>query len=239
MRPRSIICSLALSVSLVFSVLPGAIHAASPEPRNETPVVVAEDKTVEADCKVWVDSPANERPCEPGSVIFARHTTYGEVKKAGITDYAVLTGDAEEDRRLQDLLVSKVSQRIKERKTNSVQTMANCWWHWKTIGGSYLSIPSDPNSTRMFYQVSYQVWDDCIITGVSDQSRTSGPVMNWLQSCSRGTAECVGRNGMAVNGNWTAWQPMLDTAVGAEYRHLSASPCWYCGMPYGINTFVQ
>jgi hypothetical protein len=50
-------------------------HAAPINRPNDTPVIVAEDKTSEADCGQWYDTPANRVPCDPGTVIFGRKTT--------------------------------------------------------------------------------------------------------------------------------------------------------------------
>lgn len=239
MRLRLMLMGLVLGSSLLFGAHPLTAQATEAPPAGTTPVAVAEDKTVEADCRFWVGSSAAERPCDPGSVIFVRPTTYRTASAAGITDYAILTGNAAQDQQIRDTLAETVHQRIRAAHTPSGDAQAmGCWNHAQSFNGSYLSIPSDSNSTRMFYQVSYQVWVDCAITWVQDQSRTSGPQMNWLQSCSKGTLNCSRRD-ILVGGNWTAWHGMFDTRVDAEYRHLSAAPCWSCGMPYGFSTFKQ
>lgn len=72
--------SMLFAAMLVFGFSTVATQAAVNEPPDDTPVVVIEDNTVPADCKSWEDSPANEKPCDPGSIIIARDTTYKEVK---------------------------------------------------------------------------------------------------------------------------------------------------------------
>lgn len=60
MRPRSVISGLAFAASLVLGGLSGVVHAS--EPADDTPVVVAEDKTIEADCVQWEGTPENQKP---------------------------------------------------------------------------------------------------------------------------------------------------------------------------------
>lgn len=227
---RSVVGVLVLGIAFMFSALPSA--AARAAPANDAPVVVAEDKTVEADCQFRINTADTARPCDPGTVIFARKTTYGEVKQAGMTEYALLSNDPAQDQAVQDALVGKVRHRIKPKHMRPF----GCAYGWKEQRGSYLSIPGNAASARISYSFQYTVYADCSVVGVSDAAQISVGQLQWLQSCSRGTAQCA-RRGINMTVNWSAYQPLLDTTVGAEYRHLSAAPCWNCGMPYGIHNF--
>ena len=86
-----------LIVGLLASVLSITAMAQADLPEN-TPVIVVEDKTVEADCKVQLDQSALEQACPSGSVIFAREVTYGEAKKSKIKDYIISSRDAKKGR---------------------------------------------------------------------------------------------------------------------------------------------
>jgi hypothetical protein len=92
------------------------MSSANPKPNDTTWVVVAEDRTSEADCKVWIDSPANEQACDPGSVIVARRTTYREVEQNRTADYAVLTGDKQKDVHIERELVAKVTAQLRDQQ---------------------------------------------------------------------------------------------------------------------------
>src|SRR5689334_21140260 len=131
--------SIIFAALMLFGVHSTAL-AASSKPQKETRVVVAEDKTKEAQCLSWVDSPANEKPCLPGSVIFARETTYAEVKRSGIVDYVVLTGNAAEDTSSINRLVDRVHMKVAPKQRFIDAAVQSCTSvTGKQIGGSYLS----------------------------------------------------------------------------------------------------
>jgi hypothetical protein len=78
----------------------------------------------------------------------ARTTTYAAVKQAGITEYARLTGDLQQDRAVQDRLVGRVHDRVRPKRS---QPFA-CAVGWKEVNGSYFSIPSNATSARIFFR---------------------------------------------------------------------------------------
>lgn len=212
------------------------------EPDDETPVIVAEDKTKEAQCIKWVDSPKNVRPCPPGSVIFTRETTYGEVKQKGIKDYTILTGDSSIDNLLTNQVANHAHSRMSPISEISDFTLQSCRATTnKRIGGSYLSKINDANSTRISYEVEYDVNAGCDVTNVSDRAKTSGERLTWAQTC-------TGRNGNVltncnawsqhINGNWFGWLPEQSSRIGAQYTHIS-----YIGLfsarPYGFTSFTD
>lgn len=233
MSRRLMVGCLILGMAVLIAGFPHAVTAAPSDLPDQARVVVAEDQTAASDCQTWGDTPQHAVACDPGTVIVARTTTYAEVKQAGITEYARLTGDPQQDRAVQDRLVGSVHDRVRPKRS---QPFA-CTVGWKEINGSYLSIPSNATSARIFYSVRYWVAADCRALEIKDLSRISAGQLQWLQSCSNGAANCSGR-GFNMTVNWSAPQAMFDSRVGAEYRHLAAAPCWNCGMPYGIHHFA-
>jgi hypothetical protein len=239
MRIRLMVGSLLMGVSLAVGGVPVAAHEglrlANAEPRPDTRVVIAEDKTVEAECVQAVqikNRPMHEGPCMPGSVVFTRETTYAEAKTAGISDYVILTGDVEQDRKLTHELAEKVHV---EKSGDRVHTRA-CWWGPGNMSGSYKIIPDDPNSARMQYEVQYD-HQGCQIGNIRDRSAMNAGQLNWEQTCTLlGPNNCKLRN-ILVGVAWTGWQAALNSAQGQRYTHISSAPCWNCGRPYGFQDF--
>lgn len=229
---RLTIMSFVLVMSLVLSVVPSQVSA-SPKPADDTPVIAAQDQTREADCKSWVDSPENEQPCELGSVIIARDTTYAEVKKKDIKEWAVRAKDEKQNKIIEQELVGKVRKRV---HGDTVTAAACVFTPNKSKSGSYLTIPGNPNSARVEYTFRYTLQGNCAVTDAVDYGRIIAGVLTWSQSCVFGLNNCVPRN-VVMNQNWAGPFGLPNTAVGREYRHISVSPCGTCGRPYGINTF--
>lgn len=232
---RLVFVGLVFAASLFGNGLTTSL-AASSEPSSDTRVVVAEDKTTEADCKSWVGSPANEKPCKRGSVIFARETTYGEVKQAGIKDYAILTGDSKQDEAIQDELVAKV--RHDKVGKQSRQLAAACTDQAFYVGSNYLSKPGDANSVRITWEMQYRRMPDCSVIYISDHAKVSVSSYIWWRSCVNATSDCTDRNIIMDNKDWQPrppnWKTMdFNSFVGREYRHISEKPCTLCGQPYG------
>lgn len=196
MRSRFVLGLLMLAAwSVMYLGTPTS--SASSKPDDTTRVVVAEDRTSEADCKVWIDSPTNEAACSPGSVIVARRTTYGEVKQTESAHYAFLTGDQQHDVDIERELVARVSTQIHGQQ---IQPTA-CTEGWPGVIGSYLSVPSNPNSTRITYELKYHRRVDCVIDFISDRARTSGPTLGWQVSCVNKSQDCTQR-GVVMDANW-------------------------------------
>jgi hypothetical protein len=104
-----------------------------------------------------------------------------------------------------------------------------------------LSIPSNPNSTKITYELKYRRQADCVVDFINDRARTNGPTLGWQVSCVNKSQNCTQR-GVVMDANW---QPRNDaffnmafnSFVGQEYWHISTAPCWNCGNPYGIYVF--
>ncbi len=240
MQPRFRIVVTLIALILISNGLFGITLAAPPELPDSTPVVIAEDKTREADCRSWVGSPANERPCQPGSVIFARRTTYGEAKQLGIRDYAILTQDSEKDQKLEDKLVTKVRHDIvgKPLATNSIRLSAACIDKWFWVASSYLSNPNDPGSARISWEMQYHRRADCSITDIVDRGRVNVSSYIWWMSCVNADLDCTNRGIIMDNIDWQPrppnWKGMaFNSFQGKEYRHVAERPCSYCYRPYG------
>lgn len=75
-RRGLVVVGMLASMLLLGSLPARAEHLQPAAPRPATRVVVAEDKTEEADCRTWIDTLQEERACDPGTVIVARMTTY-------------------------------------------------------------------------------------------------------------------------------------------------------------------
>lgn len=221
-----------LIATLLLSPISSSVYAA-PKLKDDTPVVVAEDQTKEADCMVWSNSPESKQPCEPGSVIFARDTIYAEVKKNNIQEWAVLTNDPKLNDAIEQELVGKVRKRV---HGTTYTALACVFTPNKSKSGSYLTIPNNPNSARVEYTFRYTIQGTCGITDAADYGRITANTLQSIQSCVDGINNCVGRN-VIMNQNWSGPFALPNTQVGREYRHISGSPCAGCGKPYGINTF--
>lgn len=204
------------------------------QPDDSALIVVVEDRTAQAECTMWIDSPTNEVPCSPGSVLIARRTTYRDVQRAGLTHYAVLTGNQQHDVRIERELVATVSTHIRRQ---SMQPTA-CAEGWPWAGGSYLSIPDNPASTKITYELKYHRRVDCVIDSISDRARTNGPALGWQVSCVNKNQDCTQR-GVVMDANWQPrngafFNMAFNSLVGREYWHIATAPCWNCGNPYGI-----
>jgi len=64
--------------------------------RPDTPVIVAEDLTREADCRRSVDG-GPEYPCPLGSVLYVRETTYAEVTAKQLKHWSVRSPNRQQD----------------------------------------------------------------------------------------------------------------------------------------------
>ncbi len=232
MHPRQFIGSLVLGASLLLGGLPAN---AAEKPAAATRVAVAEDKTVEAQCAQSVqinNGPIREKVCAPGSVIFVRQTTYAEVEQAGIQDYVVLTGDAEVDRAKEDKLAAKV-----HKDKSAAYAPLACGWGNVTLRGSYLMVPSDPNSTRVSYEVNYDK-NNCQFVNVRDRSTINWGSATWEKTCVTDLdMNCSWRGFGIPAGGWTGWQAAMNTWNNNKYVHISVAPCAFCGRPYGWQWF--
>ncbi len=205
------------------------------EIKDSTPVVVAEDKTQEVDCQIWVDTENNINACPGGSVIFTREAVYREVREKGITYFAVLTGNTNRDDKVTDELAFRARS---ELAPSSASLLAACNpVNGKQIGGSYLSRPSDANSTRIFYEVRYNVDSACNVTNVSDRTRSGGEIFTWVRSCTGGQGSCTD-HGITFDAVWTGWRGAINSRIDAQYTHTSYVN-FITGRPYGWTFFVN
>lgn len=219
----------------------GVTQAEPTDLRDTTPVIIAEDKTKEADCKAFVGSPQNQQPCKPGSVIFARQTTYREVKAHGIQQYVLLTRDAHLNQQLQDELVTRTRQAIVGSSPDGAAesiTPAACTQKGFWVGSNYQSDPKNAASIRIFWEMQYTREADCRITHIVDRGKVSQLTYVWWRSCVNAGSDCTNRSIVMDAVDWKprppAWQGMaFDSFFGREYRHVSDKPCTLCGQPYG------
>lgn len=235
MRIRSTILALITAVLGLSSVMPYAASAKKPDITDTTPVVVAEDKTLEVDCQFWVGSEDNLDPCLAGSVIFTRETLYSEVRERGITYFDVLTGDPKKDDKITDNLAFRAR---KDMAPSMLGTMATCTpVSGRRMGGRYHIKPGDTTSPRIYYEVQYDVSATCNVSLVSDRTKSDGARYTWVKSCTGGQALCTDE-GIQFDGAWTAFKWKLDTVIGAQYTHISYID-FLTAKPYGWTFFVN
>jgi hypothetical protein len=247
MRVRSSIGVVAI-VLVMFGA--GVVQAEKAELSDVTPVIIAEDKTKESDCKSFVGSPQNEQPCKPGSVIFARQTTYSEVKARGINKYSILTNNAKMNEQLQDKLVADARDALVGSSPDAQGTSLNESFHPQAVctqkgfwvGSNYLSNPNNAASTRIFWEMKYTRQADCRITQIVDRGKVSQLTYVWWRSCVNTGADCTNRSIIMDAIDWKprppAWQGMaFDSFFGREYWHISDKACTLCGQPYGLWRF--
>ena len=212
-------------------------------------VLVAEDKTKEAECKQWYDSPDKLQPCPAGSVVFTRETTLDEVKARNIYVYVELADGQVVTEQIKSDLVKRIPlgtqpaslSRTPARTTTQqadapAGTTATCLaQNGRSMGSNYLVDPNNANSTRVSFQVKYNVLSNCNVTSVIARSMVSTGQWQWKYSCLRdlGT-NCQDHYVWMVTAWPSQWEneSVYGSSVGAAYAHVSASPCTFCGDPY-------
>jgi len=225
-----------LGIFMIFLTFTPIVSAAQSTISEDTPVLVAEDKTAEVDCGQWEGTPSNRRPCDPGTVIIVRVTTFAEVKEKNIEVYEIATGDPQQDEEIERSLVKQIAP---EETPSSRNT---CTEGTGTLGGDYLVKPDDPNSTRVFFEVEYGRDWQCNVFNIKDRSKVSQGTWTWDQTCVRSVDQsCTTRN-YTMTTNFSPWLGNLPSAnVGSRYTHISARPSgcgiFPCGRPYTQRTY--
>jgi len=117
----------------------------------------------------------------------------------------VITGDQATDAQAVRQLVDRVQQQAAPaRHIPRAGTLACTSVTNKQIGGSYLAKPDDPASTRISYQITYNVNTACAVSNVMDRTKTSGASLTWAQTC-------TGRN---AQGTWTGCTTWNRAIIG-------------------------
>lgn len=231
-RRRLFVFALVLCVSAGFS-------SAFAEQPSQLQVIVAEDKTIEADCKVSLNN-GPEQSCAPGSVIWSYETTYAEVKKARIKDYVILTTDAEQNDKLRSQLADKVS---KEKRDSSLQESpainSPCYAQKKLIQGSYWTVGS---SSRVSYEMEYSIDAGCFVSNVRDRTKSSGLYDRWYRTCTQGSPSTNPPSGcnewrIPLNETYTYWKNEYSSLQGAQYRNETYTSSPSSGTSYGYYFF--
>lgn len=205
---------------LFLIVIVPTAQAESQNLNDDTRVWVAEDKTVEAECVQWEETPENVVECPPGSVIVTRETTFAEVKQLGTSYFVVITGDAVHD----EELLSDLSKRL-HRDLNPPQPMltASCTPTTRTKGGSYLTRPSEPQfNRRVHYEIVYNITSTCLVRDGSDRVRMDGANdHNYRWDSSYWGSNKRGR-GISLSGTWSAYEPAsVEVGVNSDYTNRS------------------
>lgn len=171
--------------------------------------------------------------------MLARETTLAEARRLGITQYAVVTGNAKQDAKMEQSLVAKVPL----KRNQAFSTLATCATGTKSLGGDYLVDPNNGSSTRVYfsatYQVTYDQYNQCIVTNVQDKSKVSFGTWTWLKTCVRDVdSSCTTRN-VTMTTNWSGvYGSIYNSVPGSIYAHISDRPCALCGRPYTRRTFT-
>jgi hypothetical protein len=231
-----------VALSIAFLVGTFSVVNAVTELPPDTPVVVAEDVTRQADCLRSVNG-GPEVSCPPGSVLYVRYTTYEEVLAKGIKHWKVMTKDTRQD--ADTVVDSLAAEFTPEVSTNSCSSSA------KDIYQSYLYVPNVSNSTRIGFNLRYEGYADCLIRNIRDRNRvqsigtssepmyTPSNVKWWYSSSGNGTST----RELWFGTSWTSFYQVPDSFHGREYRNISyaQSDCKIgeerCGHPYGRYEF--
>lgn len=209
------------------------LHSHSMEPSAATRVVVAEDKTVEAQCRTWDDSPKYERPCAPGSVIVSRETTYAEAMRAGIEHYVILIQDTTRDREHIAQLAASVHAAY--QPTAVVRPLTCTLRYGRLKGGSYLSDPNNANSIRISYEVAYDVFETCEIRNMRNRAKisaASGVTWERIDIVVNNTITQSRGYNTPLTDNYSAWYQGLNAFEGNTYAHVSYL-AWNLARPFG------
>ncbi len=214
---------------LVGSTIGGSVHAAEAvRPTTQTPVLIVEDATEAADCRVSIDS-APLQKCPAGSVIWVRVGRYGEVQGHQGRVYAVLGHQTPDQTQLRERLVAQLRARLRA----PVRLALSCTPASRTISGQYRFSTSTPGIPYVFYTLRYQINGDCSVTAVSDQARTDYPPVRWNSSCTNGTQSCNTWR-MDLTTTMSAWKGEQASSYGKEYRNNAQSGSHYA---YGYWSF--
>lgn len=224
-RRYLVVCFSVIALSVVTPVH-GAVLMS-----DEVSVLVAEDKTTESDCQLWVSTPTNVQPCPAGTVIMVRATTLSEVKQKKLQHYVVRSSN-------DDVAEKKlVASMPKPQQSLRVVALSSCSTGNKSFGANYLVEPSNPSSKRVYTEVQYRVIYDniygCIVDSVKDRARVSAGEWKWLQTCVRGVdSQCTARGDTMITA-FSLYKPANFTSVpGSYYAHISDRPNLFAGRPY-------
>lgn len=224
MRIRVIVSGLVLGTSMLAGALPAAAQDTMNAPlqlSDDTQVVVVEESTEKADCKLEVNGVP--QACPPGSVVWVDQTTYGEAKKNN-KPHVVLTGDDKKDKAAVDELALKLRKEAKEAKAESEGSFValGCVATSNTlINGSY----TFSTGRRVTYQLEYDFNADCSVTGIRDRTHNDGNPSSWTRSCTNATSSvypgCT-NHGIVLSTSWSIWKNEVNSWAGYEYRHQSS-----------------
>ncbi len=248
MKSNAILGFLILSLALAVASLPTYVAAAKPPASDSTPVFVAEDVTEAVGCVRSVDD-GPELPCPEGAVISVREMTLGEARKAGKIKHAVKTSNEKENKKLKDQLAEEL------HATLTPTTIQPCTASPRSITQTYSYMPSDPNATRIRFNLTYTRDPYCGVSSVKDRDQVASvgtsangwanpPIVAWWGSCTNGTGSQCNAVNLAVDANWTAFQSQQNSQVGKRYVNIitPAIGCKTatgatCGSPYGFYDF--
>lgn len=233
MRQQSVRWSCVFAVVMLLLGSVGSLQAADRAPQGWTPVVVVEDQTAALACLQWVDSPANAKPCPAGSLLVSRQTTYAEVRRAHIRDYAVLTGDPQRNAQLARQLADALHrQTAGPARPQMIAGDCGRTSYAKTIGGKYRLYES---VMRAFYQVRYTVTPSCAVVNVSDRAYVYVTGAQWTQTVTGG---CWLHRNIWLGTSYTSWQTVPSfcyMSVGKGYDHYA----WDLGHNYYGYTYYS
>lgn len=250
MRIRRILTGVLVPAVLSSFLLSSSTFAAPATPSlpDSTLVFIAEDSTTAAQCVRSIDG-SPETACPAGAVITVRETTLGEARKAGTGAYAPKTNDERQNTKLQKQLAEEMHARVAPVTTQA------CTFALRDVTQSYLYMPSDPNSTRVRFNLRYNRDQWCNASGVQDRDQLAAVgtsangwanplVVAWWGSCTNGTgSQCTAHN-IAVDANWTAFKTEQSSMVGKRYVNIltpqvgcKTATGATCGSPFGFFDF--
>lgn len=235
-RRRRLIGACVLGSALLLGALPTTsdqLHSQAVGPSAAARVVVAEDKTVDAQCRTWDDLSTYARPCAPGSVILTREMTYAEAKRTGVQHYVVLTQDVPHDRERIAQLAASVHAAY--QGPEAIRPSACTLRYGRFKGGSYLSDPNNANSARISYEVTYDVFETCEIRNMRNRAKSStASGIRWERIdivVNNRIVQSRGYN-IPLTDNYSAWYQGLTAFEGNTYSHVSYL-AWNLARPFG------
>lgn len=197
----------------VFALVPcvsAGFSSAFAEQRSQLQVIVAEDKTIEADCKVSLNNgPAQS--CAPGSVIWTRIITYNEAIRLGIHDYVVASANEIENKQLESALANHVSRRKHDGSKSRVTPNACLTQNDRTVNSSF----TFSTGWRVSYILKYNTWSNCEVRGIRDTAKTDGTTgIKWHATCTDAESE--------VNQRCNSWGASLGASYLPEKQEINS-----------------
>lgn len=156
-------------IMLFVGNVPVSVSAVQSGIDDSAPVLIVEDDVGDTQCTVSIGFSDQVTACPPGTLVLLRKTTYGEVRRKGIKNYAVLTGESLRDAQIRSKLISQVRQVSTINQTcNKFPTP-----YARTITATR---PAPSGSGTFWLQVNYSVYYNCITGSIQDRVKLTGNI---------------------------------------------------------------